>query len=289
MRIIHLTDPHLTDPALPQAYSARLKRRLGMGSWQRRRGHIHRRDTLTQITDAVAACQGDVIALTGDLTQIGLAAEIEEAGVWLRALGGPDKVILSPGNHDLYAGDSQAAVRRFWQAYLPVDYPDLRLFSDQACKLRVLNLCSALPTPVGSARGALGVDQLARLKAVAPEPDTFTLAMLHHPPLVGQTSWRKALREFQTLPGALTDLGAQAVLHGHCHRNVEVSHGDMMVWGTASASAAQGNADRRASFRVLDLERQTDTWLVHMQIKQLSTQGQIETSSEQTYRLATAV
>ena len=58
------------------------------------------------------------ILVTGDLVHIGLPGEIEAAARWLEALGPAERVMLVPGNHDAYAGDSWPAVAAAWGPYL---------------------------------------------------------------------------------------------------------------------------------------------------------------------------
>ena len=109
MRLIHVTDPHLSSLAQFSFSSARGKRRSGYLSWYRNRRHIHRREILDQLVQAAQADCPDQFLVTGDLVHIGLEDEMIQAGEWLRALGGPERVTLIPGNHDVYAPASQAA------------------------------------------------------------------------------------------------------------------------------------------------------------------------------------
>jgi 3',5'-cyclic AMP phosphodiesterase CpdA len=150
--------------------SLRGKRRTGYLSWTRKRYFIHRPETLRQLTAAIRAESADQLIVSGDLVQIGLEDEIRQAGDWLAELAPAQHIFLVPGNHDVYANDSWAAVRQYWNFVLPAvpagfadvphsAYPMVRDFG----KLRLIGVSSACATPVFSARGALGRAQFGRL------------------------------------------------------------------------------------------------------------------------------
>ena len=83
MRIIHLTDPHLT--SLPSFAAGRFlfnKRFLGTISWSRRQKH-HLRSQLDLLVEDIRSEAPDLIICTGDLVQIGTKTEIIQAKEWL--------------------------------------------------------------------------------------------------------------------------------------------------------------------------------------------------------------
>ncbi len=114
MRLIQLTDPHLSSLESFSFLSVKGKRKSGYLSWYTKRRFIHRPEILERLTQAVHDESPDQILLTGDLVHIGLEDEIIEAARWLRRLGAPEQVMLIPGNHDNYAPDSLAAMNRHW-------------------------------------------------------------------------------------------------------------------------------------------------------------------------------
>src|SRR3972149_3354405 len=119
MRLIHLTDPHLSSLAGQTFRALRGKRRSGYLSWTYKRQMIYRRETLALLTTAIRAEAADQLILTGDLIQIGLEQEIREVSSWLAELAPSQQVFFVPGNHDVYARDSWKALRHHWNFVLP--------------------------------------------------------------------------------------------------------------------------------------------------------------------------
>jgi len=281
MRIVHLSDLHLTSPAGTALGALRGKRWTGYASWWRKRRWQHRREVLDRLALAVQAEQPDRIVITGDLTHIGLPTEIAAARTWLQSLGPPERVCLVPGNHDDYARDSWSAIRRDWADYLHLhgNLPDMR-HGDAYPVVRehdgvaLVGLNSALPTPMLLARGRLGAAQCERLDATLAALNRrglLSCLLIHHPPLRGMTSWRKALADAEALAPIMTRQTPALVLHGHLHRNLEARIGATRVFATASASSAM--AEHPASYRVFDLARDEHGWQITMALKQASVEG----------------
>jgi 3',5'-cyclic AMP phosphodiesterase CpdA len=260
VRLIHLSDPHLTSPEHPLAGRSHWgKRYLGRASWRRRRRLRHRREWLDPLVAAVQAANADQILLTGDLVHIGLPEEIAEASIWLRQLGPPQQVLLVPGNHDVYAADSWPAVREHWGEYLHLesDYP----VSLESAELQLLAVSSALPTRPGSACGLIGEAQCRRLETLLRQPRTRPrLLAIHHPPLPGMIGFRKRLRDAPALQQLLAAHPVDLVLHGHGHHDRTQQCGDMRVYGVGSASYQQ------ASYRCFDIEPGSSGWQVRMRL-----------------------
>lgn len=267
MRLVHLTDLHLSSLDAFRLRDLRGKRRTGYWSWTRRRRHHHPREVLERLTDAVRAENADWLVVSGDLVQIGLESEIREAAEWLTTLAPAERILLVPGNHDVYARDSWPSIRRHWQDWLPHDaarpssgYPLVR----ESGGLLLVGASSACVTPALSARGALGGAQLERLQArlkTAREHGQPVVLAIHHPPLERMTGWRKALREVRSLHALIAGTQPALVVCGHLHRNVALREGDTRVFATASASSISD-----ASYRVFDIERtdgRQDTGRLH--------------------------
>lgn len=266
MRLIHLTDPHLSTLDEASFWGLRGKRRLGYLSWTRRRQALHQEAVLARIVAAVAEQQPDVIAVTGDLVQIALSGELQQAAAWLEQLATIARVVLVPGNHDLYQPDAIPAARLAWAEYLEVS-PDPAAVGafpthHEANGISIIGLSSAAPQPFWSAGGELGGEQLERLRELlAATRGDFRCVLIHHPPLVGHSARRKALRDAAELQSCLQHYGAELVLHGHNHRNRETLYGGRTrVLATASASNASASAP--ASFRVLDIAPAAAGWEV---------------------------
>jgi len=262
VRLIHLTDPHLTNPEFSlEGRSHFGKRYLGRASWRRRRRFKHRREWLDELVAAVHEQQPDLILVTGDLAHIGLPEEIAEAGLWLQQLGTPDQVLLVPGNHDNYAADSGPAIAEHWGAYLGLvgDYPVDREFAE----LELIGVSSALPTRPASACGLLGHSQLAALDArLAVKKIKPRMLAIHHPPFPGMISFRKRLRDAAALEALAGQYELDVIVHGHDHLDRCEQRSGVRVFGTGSASYQQG------SFRCFDITPDSHGWQTTMRLLQ---------------------
>lgn len=273
MRLIHLTDPHLSSLQGLSLIKLRGKRRSGFLSWYKNRRHVHSPEILEQLTQAVAAESPDQVLLTGDLVHIGLEREMTEAAQWLSRLGPPEKVTLIPGNHDNYAKDSLAAMYRCWGDYLPAegrnkqDYTAAYPVRREHEGLHLLGVNTACVTRIFSATGKLGADQQSRLsRMIKREPGDrrFQCLLIHHPPLPGMTIRRKALQDAKQLEILLEKNPPDLTLYGHIHRNREHVFGQSRIYCTASASSV-----KNASYRVFDLDQDDQGWKCQMRLMTL--------------------
>lgn len=269
MRLVHLTDPHLSKLDGIRFSALRGKRRSGYISWRRNRSKNYLPDVLEKLSVAVQAENADKILLTGDLVQIGLESEIGQAAKWLASLGSADRVMLVPGNHDVYARTSAAAVYKYWGEYLfyggsPGHFPVLRKLG----KLSLIGLSTAVVSPLFMATGKLGTGQLEELACLleaAAAEQQLTCLLIHHPPLHGMTKRRKALTNTQALQDVLGSFPPALIFHGHLHHNREHQWGDTRIFCTAAASSVSD-----ASYRVIDIDEHGDHWSLHMALKSVA-------------------
>ena len=280
IRLVHITDPHLTSLAGERLWPLRGKRWSGYLSWRRRRRFVHRREVLDRLVDSMRAENPVQILVTGDLVHVATAAEIEAAAGWLESLGEPGRVMLVPGNHDVYAADAWPAVSSAWAGYLPQPpgigpldgYPLCRRLPCGTASVDLIGLSSAVPSPLFMATGRLGAAQRQRLAHLLGASDAFRCVLIHHPPLRGQASWRKGLTDVSALEGVLAENGAELALHGHGHRNVAArGPGRLRVFGTASASSAHAAAP--AAYRTFDIDHAGGCWDVHMRLMTVTESG----------------
>jgi 3',5'-cyclic AMP phosphodiesterase CpdA len=223
-RLAHLSDPHLP-LALPLGRDGpRLtaKQRLAFLSWLRWRRHISTLAPDAALLADLASQAPDHIAVTGDLTNLGLKREYEAAGRWLERLGPAGSVSLVPGNHDATALSSWVAGGGEWAPWIAGDrmqdapFPFLRRRGPVA----LIGLSSAVPTRIGSAAGRLGGAQIAaaaRMLDQAAGDGLCRVVLIHHPPVPGPGGARKALQDRDALAAMLARHGAELVLHGHHH------------------------------------------------------------------------
>lgn len=275
MRLIHITDPHLSNLDGQRFSALRGKRWSGYISWSKNRRKHYLPAVLEKLCAAVKAENADQILLTGDLIQIGLDSEIEQAAEWLTGLGPPDQVMLVPGNHDVYARGSATAVHDRWAEYLfrgglPGHFPVLRKLG----KLSLIGLSTACVTPVFMATGKLDtrqLEELSRLLETAAAERQLTGLLIHHPPLPQMTDWRKALANAQALQDVLEGFPPALIFYGHLHHNRSQKWRNSQIFCTAAASSIND-----ASYRVIDIEDSGDHWSCHMALKSIALQSQGE-------------
>jgi 3',5'-cyclic AMP phosphodiesterase CpdA len=98
----HISDVHLAP--LPPVRAGQLinKRLTGYINWRLRRKDSLSGDGLKTLMLHLREQDPDFIAITGDLVNLGLDEEIDAAANWLKSIGPPGHVCVSPGNHDAY-------------------------------------------------------------------------------------------------------------------------------------------------------------------------------------------
>ena len=298
MRLVHLTDPHLSTLKGVRFSELLGKRASGYLSWNRNRRHHYLPAVLERLVEAVKAENADQILLTGDLVQIGLASEIGQAAAWLGGFGPPGQIMLVPGNHDIYARGSAAEVFRAWSDYLfqsappsaPAKAAERYPVQRRLGKITLIGLSTACVTPVFMASGRLGHGQLGRLETLlhesAQEGQTVVL-LIHHPPLPGMTNRRKGLADAAALRAILQKHPPALVFYGHLHHNHEQQLGETRLYCTAAASSAGD-----ASYRVIDIAADDGGSAVRMRLKTLSVENtgapEFVTIDEQCWRIEKA-
>ena len=121
-RLAHISDVHLGP--LPDVTYRDLasKRMVGYVNWQRnRRRALHRGHAGRHRRRHQAATQPDHLAVTGDLVNLALDAELELARLWLETLGKPHDVSVVPGNHDAYVPGAFDKACRLWAPWMSGD------------------------------------------------------------------------------------------------------------------------------------------------------------------------
>lgn len=265
----HLTDPHLTRPNPVGFADLANKRALGYLSWRRRRCGVHRGEILEALVADLQAQSPDHIAITGDLTQIGLPTECRDARIWLENLGPRNRVSVVPGNHDQYVSAPWSETLGLWYDYMASDpkpasadqpalFPGVRVRGPVA----FVGVSSVYPCPPFLATGRVGEAQLDALECTlrqTRERGLCRVVLIHHPPVPGSYKWRKRLEDAGETSTILRSTGAELVLHGHTHRlmynELETSTGTLPVFGLSSASSGDSEFARRARYFLYRVQR----------------------------------
>jgi 3',5'-cyclic AMP phosphodiesterase CpdA len=281
-RLAHISDLHI-GPLPPVATRDLLGKRLfGYLSWRLRRYRVHRREVLAALRRDLRAIAPDHIAITGDLVNIALPAEFDQAATWLRALGPPERISVIPGNHDAYVRIECARSLARWADYMASDpgsvagldggcgFPWLRLRGP----LALIGLSSAVATPPGFATGRLGRPQLEaldRLLAMLARQGRCRVVLLHHPPLAVAGGRRRRLIDAAAFRRIVGRHGAELILHGHEHvpikGEIQGPKGPIPVVGVPSASSLDPRPARRARYQIYEIERTAGGWSLGSQIR----------------------
>lgn len=268
--LAHLSDLHLTDPLADADAPLAIKQRLGRASWRRRRSLIHQPAVLAALAADLNAQAPRQIAISGDLVQIGLRREFEQAAAWLAGIAPPERLLLVPGNHEAYAADTWQAGREHWRPYLPgpADGAPWLLRRD---RLLLIGLSSAVPSWPGLATGTLGRAQIAALDAAlqaGADEGLFRVVVIHHPPATDVVSWRKRLTDQRRFAQVIARRGAGVILHGHAHRatlsRLAGPAGPVAVVGAPSASALDPRPDRMAGYNLLRIRPSAQGWQLRL-------------------------
>ena len=289
VRLAHLSDPHLPLGAGVPLGKVLNKRLLSLLSWYVKRRRHHRADTLERLVADIRAHAPGLIAVTGDLTNLGLAQEYRAARVWLEGLGPAERVIVIPGNHDaLVSGaweEGAAAWRPFWQGDdtaaaqdLAHAFPTLR----RRGSLALVGVSSAIASAPGLAVGAVGEAQLHRLATLlrrTREAGLCRVVLIHHPPLDGTVRARKRLTDAAALRALLEAEGVELVLHGHSHRShyqtLQTRAGPAPVIGVSSASSMHREA---AAWHLYHIAPGPGGWQIALTARRIGADGRMETS-----------
>ena len=278
--LAHISDIHLSPMPHVKRHQLLSKRVLGYVNWHRGRKFVHRREILDLLARDMIERNPDHIAVTGDLTNLGLPQEFPPAGEWLRQLGSPDDVTAIPGNHDAYVRLHPDQSTAHWHPFMeaneagdeihktpPGGFPFVRRFGDIA----LVALSSAVPTAPFIAAGRVGREQWNALAGILEKlgrEGLFRVVLLHHPPLPGHAGWRRGLRDAAKLQDILKKYGAELVLHGHNHEQsvveLETVGGTAIVVGAPSASEAIDGRTPAARYNEYAIERAGNGWRVEM-------------------------
>jgi len=204
------------------------------------------------VSSAVKKEQANLLAVTGDLVQLGIREEIKEAAVWLREMAQSTNVFVVPGNHDVYTKSSIKLMEDIWRPYTRLNadsFPTKVVMGSMV----VIGLSSANPTPFWSAAGVVPQQQLDRLKQLLIQyRRKFVCVLIHHPITSAGMPSRKRLKNYRQLEKILLEYRVSLVLHGHMHLNKDYKlSSETQIFCTASASSNQ--KCRAASYRVFDI------------------------------------
>lgn len=225
--IAHISDLHLLSLEGLRPLDLAGKRITGAANLLFNRGGQYSADAARALVCDINAQEVDHVVVSGDLSNLSLAAEFTLAREVLGQLSLPaSRITVVPGNHDCYTLD--AARDELFEAHLmdllrgdmqPASevFPQIKLHDG----LAVLALSSARVSAPLLAVGTLGGRQLRMAEALLGRPECaecFRVVVLHHPPGGPHAHWHNGLTDHEAFAAMLARAGADLVLHGHIHR-----------------------------------------------------------------------
>jgi 3',5'-cyclic AMP phosphodiesterase CpdA len=274
VRIAHVSDPHVLSRTAAAWRSIVFNKRVtGYANLLLRRGRVHRREYLLAVL-AAAAAQSDQVVVTGDITNLALEHEYEEAVALLADLARRTEVTVVPGNHDIYLPATHRGRRfphhfgRFIESDLPQFARDLPAGPFPCVKLRgavaVIALSSAVPRPPFVAAGYVGRLQLEALERLLAHPavrERTPVVLIHHPPVDARSRvlrLRDGLVDAAALQAVLRTLTRGLVLCGHLHVRRRcrwpTSSGALEIISASGAALDHRDASVRAGFNLYVLD-----------------------------------
>ena len=283
--LAHLSDPHISCIRDITAGHLVSKRLFGYLKWKLHRGAEHGSNVLAALESDLRQTQPAHIAVTGDLTHLGLSAEYKKARQWLQKLGSPSLVTVIPGNHDAYVKIIWHQTMAHWTDYMVSDtprqddqkanhthniFPSLRT---RGC-IAIIGVSTARPSAPHLAVGRIGSRQLQNLEAIlaqTAQKQLYRIVLIHHPPVPDTVSWRKRLTDAAEFQALLEKYGAELILHGHAHRTLynylPAPTGNIPVMGVPSISALSRTPDRRARYYIYRIAPDSDGWDVKLEVR----------------------
>ncbi|HUV32333.1 MAG TPA: metallophosphoesterase, partial [Devosiaceae bacterium] len=249
IELAHISDVHLSPLPRFSPLALANKRLTGYLHWVFTRKDRLRRDTATELVRHMLRANPDLIAVTGDLVNLALPAEIDRAAGWLASLGPPGRVAVVPGNHDAYVPGALDRCAKAWGDYMKGQrLGDARFpYIKRKGEVALIGCSSAVATAPFMATGQFDVGQAGRLQEalrLTGEEGLFRVVMIHHAPTAEWASGRRGLRGAGRFRIAVERAGAELILHGHLHEStvsaIPGPHGDVPVVGVAAVSAAPG-------------------------------------------------
>lgn len=277
-RLAHLSDIHLGP--LPEVTYRELasKRITGWVNWQRNRKRSMHDGVVDAILQDMDAQAPDHVAVTGDLVNLALDAEIQLAHLWLEQAGRPDRMTVVPGNHDAYVPGALAKACKAWGDYVAGDgmtapdgrhgFPTLR----RRGPIALIGVSSARSSAPFMASGYFREKQARRLAEMLDQTGReglFRVVLIHHPPVHGAAAPHKRLFGITRFQRVVAKHGADLVLHGHTH--VPTLHWisgpkeeAVPVVGVSAAGQGLGGSKPPAQYNLLDIEGEPGDWSLRL-------------------------
>ncbi|WP_074381335.1 metallophosphoesterase family protein [Bartonella doshiae] len=274
--LAHISDVHLSPLPQPSLFELCGKRFTGYLNWQRKRKKQLATNVLETLMNNLKKTNPDHLVISGDLVNLALDKEFEQARCWLLNQGQPQNISLTFGNHDAYVRGAFQKACILFKPWIEGDLPQKNALSFPYMRIRdniaIIGASSAIATPPFQASGYFDKMQsqiLSELLSEAASHNLFRVVIIHHPPFHHATSWHKKLWNIERFLNMIKRHGCELVLHGHTHlptlNTVEGKRGKTPIVGVASASQAFGDKKPPAGFNLFAIERAHHQWHCQLQ------------------------
>lgn len=268
MRVLHLSDVHVTVPIRHLPWRQMLNKRLvGAANLALRRArHFSAAREKLQSLALFSDEQGvDLVISTGDYTALGTDPELAAARAAMDCLTHrPAGFVTVPGNHDIYLDDvvREGRFEKHFGDLLRSDLPErcvdgpwplVKLMDDVA----VIAVNSARPNPaVWRSNGAIPGQQLTALAELCRDErvrSRFVFVITHYAPRRKDATPDRPLHGLDNADAfleACSALPRAAVLHGHIHARYELT---LAGFGPRLFGAGSATCEGREGFWLFDV------------------------------------
>lgn len=224
LSLVHISDIHLLPIKLNSKFDLFNKRIIGYLNLRYNRTSELSQEYLEKIILSIKAKKPDHWAITGDLVNLALDFEFEQAKKWLAHIDEPQNISLTFGNHEAYIKKSYAKACKTFNEYLKSDlivsssFPNVKIRKNVA----IISVSSAIATPPFYAAGWFDEAQsllLAKILHYTREKNLFRIIQIHHPPKRSLTPLRKGLYGIKRFVNVIKQEGCELILHGHTHKD----------------------------------------------------------------------
>lgn len=272
--LAHISDVHLAPLPQPSLFELCGKRLTGYLNWQKKRKNQMATNVLEILMDSLKEMNPDHLVISGDLVNLALDKEFEQARHWLLNQGEPQNISLTFGNHDAYVHGAFQKACTLFKPWIEGDTPQKKAFPYMRIRknIAIISASSAIATPPFQAFGYFGKRQaqaLSQLLNEAAMRKLFRVVIIHHPPFHHATFWHKKLWGIERFLDVIKHHGCELVLHGHTHlptlKTIQGAAGKIPIVGVSSASQAFGEKQPPAGFNLFAIDGESSQWHCQLQ------------------------
>lgn len=272
--LAHISDVHLAPLPQPSLFELCGKRLTGYLNWQKKRKNQMATNVLEILMDSLKEMNPDHLVISGDLVNLALDKEFEQARHWLLNQGEPQNISLTFGNHDAYVRGAFQKACTLFKPWIEGDIPQKKPFPYMRIRknIAIISASSAIATPPFQAFGYFGKRQAQALSQLLNEAairKLFRVVIIHHPPFHHATFWHKKLWGIECFLDVIKHHGCELVLHGHTHlptlKTIQGATGKIPIVGVSSASQAFGEKQPPAGFNLFAIDGESSQWRCQLQ------------------------